>query len=79
MTITHHLKISDMYFQPVYDRLKMFEFRKNDRDFQVGDILILEEWNRNAGYTGRFCKREISYILAHYPKIDPEFVILSLC
>ena len=41
--------------------IKNFEIRYNDRDYKVGDILILKEWNRGK-YTGRECRREVIYV-----------------
>ena len=43
----HHLKTETEYYQAVEKELKKFELRKNDRDFQVGDILELEYYNPN--------------------------------
>ena len=43
----HTLKLKPS-FQGSKERRKTFEIRKNDRNFQVGDILILEriyEWH----------------------------------
>lgn len=34
---THHLKISDEYFEAVERRIKNAEVRYNDRDYSVGD------------------------------------------
>ena len=45
--MTHHLKIKPEYFQAVIDGKKPFEIRNNDRNFQTGDRVILEE------YTGK--------------------------
>lgn len=56
----HDLKILPQYFEDVKSCKKNFELRKNDRDFEVGDTLILREWN--GKYTGRFIKRKIKYI-----------------
>jgi len=49
------------YFDAVEKGIKTFELRKNDRDFQVGDYLMLNEWKQ--GYTGRKLTRKITYIL----------------
>lgn len=37
----HELKILPEYFEAVTSGRKQFEIRKNDRDFKVGDQLIL--------------------------------------
>ena len=39
-----HLKTLPDYFQAVIDGKKPFEIRENDRDFKVGDRVILEEY-----------------------------------
>jgi Domain of unknown function (DUF3850) len=60
----HTLKIAPVYFAPVKERIKTWEIRKNDRDFQVGDILDLKEYDVNHNeFTGRGCYRTIKYIL----------------
>lgn len=43
------------------------EVRKYDRDFRVGDILILKEYN--GEYTGKSVTMRICYALS-----DPDFV-----
>ncbi len=59
---THHLKILPQYFEDVQAGKKNFEIRQNDRDFKVGDILVLKEYE-NGKYTGRIVKRKVNYIL----------------
>ncbi len=59
----HELKIWPQYYDRVEDGSKTFEVRKNDRSFQVGDTVLLREWNpffkegtiapEIVGYTGR--------------------------
>ncbi|MFK4941218.1 DUF3850 domain-containing protein [Lactococcus petauri] len=41
---THELKLDVKYFNEVKNGTKNFEIRKNDRDFKVGDILILKSF-----------------------------------
>lgn len=50
----HHLKTWPPYFQMILDGLKTFELRENDRDFQEGDFLVLEEYLPDEkSYTSR--------------------------
>lgn len=58
---SHSLKILPEYFEAVTSGDKTFEIRKNDRDFQVGDEVILKEWYEEK-YTGNEMKFEITYI-----------------
>ncbi len=58
--MTHELKLSPKYFNDVEKGLKNFEIRKNDRDFKVGDILILKEWDKE--YTGKEIRKEVKYL-----------------
>ncbi|MBO4889871.1 MAG: DUF3850 domain-containing protein [Lachnospiraceae bacterium] len=48
----HELKILPEYFRAVTNREKQFELRKDDRNFKVGDLIVLKEWDGNE-YTGR--------------------------
>ena len=50
------------YYQAVRKRQKTFEIRKDDSDYEVGDILELYEWDGEK-YTGHKIAREITYIL----------------
>lgn len=45
MKTEHELKLSTNFFGRVQSGQKTFEIRKNDRDFQVGDVLVLREWD----------------------------------
>ena len=60
----HELKCWPEYFEAVMSMQKMFEIRKNDRDYRIGDIIYLKEWNPNKmEYTGREWGGFITYIL----------------
>jgi len=60
--MTHDLKILPEYFKAVALDQKTFEIRKNDRNYHVGDCLVLREWNGQE-FTGRKIVRYVSYIL----------------
>lgn len=69
---THMLKTDREVFQAVWNGKKKFEIRLNDRDFQVGDELLLRETQftgeeMKAGaplvYTGEKLLVIVSYIL----------------
>ena len=57
--MTHELKILPEYFGAVSLREKTFEIRKNDRDYHVGDTLVLKEWDGEK-YTGRQISRYVN-------------------
>jgi len=79
MSDTHELKILPQYFQAVWDGNKNFELRKNDRDYKVGDYLVLREYS-GAGYTGSFLKVVITYILKDCPEygLNKDYCILGI-
>lgn len=58
----HELKILPEFFKAVRSYDKRFEIRKNDRNFKVGDSILLREWDGENGYTGRTYQAEITYI-----------------
>ncbi len=60
----HVLKVWPAYFLPVALGLKPFELRRNDRDYQPGDTVSLQEWNpKTETYTGDSCVRRITYVI----------------
>jgi hypothetical protein len=40
----HELKTINPFFTDIMKKVKNFEIRKNDRDFKIGDILVLKEF-----------------------------------
>jgi hypothetical protein len=75
----HEIKVLPKYFWSIWKKIKTFEIRRNDRDYKVGDTLILLEW-RYVKYTGRKCRRTITYVLADCEKygLKDGFVILGM-
>jgi Domain of unknown function (DUF3850) len=59
------LKCWPGYYPDVAQGRKPFEVRRDDRvpPFHEGDTLLLREWGEDRGYTGRECKRLITYVL----------------
>ena len=65
----HELKCWPSPFQALCKGKKTFELRENDRDYQEGDFLILDEWDpQAAAYTGDRLTVTVTYIL-----IGPAF------
>ncbi|MDZ5757545.1 ASCH/PUA domain-containing protein [Carnobacterium maltaromaticum] len=63
----HELKIAPCYYEEVIAYRKTFEIRKNDRDFQVGDRVLLKEYI-NGEYTGRSVMVKITYLTDYEQK-----------
>ncbi len=66
----HRLKTWPQFYQATLNAKKKFELRRNDRDFKVGDELLLQEWNPEPtqscvvqGYTGREVLVRVDYIM----------------
>jgi hypothetical protein len=75
----HKLKTLPQYFEKVVAGKKNWELRKNDRNFQVHDILILQEWNREKGYTNREIRALITYIFhGGTYGLSEDYCILSI-
>jgi hypothetical protein len=76
----HELKTWSEHFVDLLSGKKTFEFRRNDRDFKVGDTLVLREWSpRVERYSGEQMRLTVSHMLAGPAFGIPEgYVILSL-
>lgn len=60
----HELKCVLDPFQAKWDGKKDWEFRKNDRDYRVGDFLLEREYNpEDKTYSGREIIEEVLWIL----------------
>lgn len=77
----HELKVWPDLFRALKSGEKNFEFRKNDRDYKVGDELILYEYDPETGkLSGDHVHRKITWIL---PSDNPfhnlgDYIIMSL-
>ena len=77
---SHALKTWPGFFAALRDGSKTFEWRVDDREFDVGDWLELREWcPTKEDYTGEVEWRGISYIMRGGKMGVPEgYCILGL-
>lgn len=62
--MTHKLKSWPSCFGPIVMGNKTFELRRDDRGYNVGDVLLLQEWDQEKkAYTGREAEMRVTYIL----------------
>lgn len=70
------LKILPEFFEEVEKGNKRAELRLNDRDFKVGDIYSLSEWDGKK-FTGREITIRITHILQDYKGLEGNYCMLS--
>ncbi len=81
----HELKTWPEFYRELESGAKTFEIRRDDRGFNVGDVLWLREWRRLrivggvavGEYTGREMRRVVSYVLSGQ-ELSPGFVCMGL-
>lgn len=75
---THDLKCWGDFFGPIVAREKRFELRKDDgRDYRPGDLLLIREWSKKGGYSGREVLAEVTYLLAGFG-LEKDWVCMSI-
>jgi len=73
----HYIKILPEYYRAIESGKKTFEVRFNDRNYQVCDILHLQEW-LNGGYTGREIIAEVTYIIDDPNYCKEGYIIMAM-
>ena len=63
----HNLKIMPEYFRAVTSKAKRFEIRKNDRDYKIGDSLLLQEYVDDQ-FTGNEINATVTYMTDYAQK-----------
>lgn len=79
--IIHSLKCWPIPFSAIYHGEKNWELRKDDRQYSIGNYLLIKEWdNEKQEYTGSFVEKQIVWILRSCPEwgLMDGFCILSL-
>lgn len=75
----HELKTIQPFYKQVANGNKMFELRKNDRNFQIGDTLILMEYDPSTGwYTGRNVKVIVMNMIENSNGIEDGYCIMYI-
>lgn len=89
---THDLKCQPPWFAEVAAGRKTCEIRRDDRGFEVGDVLVLREWQDRIGirvsgdeyrfvdahYTGRTCRVRVTHILRGFAGLRDGYCALSV-
>lgn len=72
----HHLKTVQPYYDASESGVKTFEIRFNDRNYQVGDILHLYEWD-GTNATGREHYKTVTYCLSDKPFVPDGYICMG--
>lgn len=76
---THELKTVQPHFEQVFSGKKRAEIRRDDRSFEVGDRLILREYDALSGiYSGRTIEARVTHVLSGFEGLAPGYVALSI-
>jgi ASCH domain. len=75
--VEHKLKIQSEHYINVINGTKTAEIRYNDRNYQVGDILILNEIDENGVFTGNNCVVIVTHVLDDNQYLQTGYVMLS--
>lgn len=75
----HELKVWPEYYAAIDAGKKTLELRKDDRGFQVGDSLLLREFDPKTGIYGESCERVVTHIVqgGHFGIAD-GYVAMSI-
>lgn len=72
----HCIKILPEYFEQVIAGVKLFELRKNDRDYCVNDVLVMKEWG-NGKYLGRKVTVRVTSLLENTEGLEKGYCIMG--
>jgi hypothetical protein len=82
---THDVKCVNPYFSDIWNGVKDFEIRYNDRRYAAGDRLVLHEYVPGAPDVGKYTDRvivcDIVWILIHeneFAGLAPRYIAMSI-
>ncbi len=75
----HMLKCWPEHYAAIERGAKTCELRLNDRPYQVGDTLLLREFEPlNASYTGQQLRVKVTHILNGGVWLSPGYIAMSI-
>lgn len=81
----HELKCWPEPYDAIVDGRKPFEFRRDDRGYAVGDVLILRKWDPGAGPGGYYfspgypsTRVVVTYVLRGQFGLPPGYVVMGI-
>jgi hypothetical protein len=74
----HYLKTVNPFFNDMSGGKKNFEVRFNDRNYNVGDVLHLQEFIPPETLTGKELQAEVMYLLDDERFCKPGYVVMGL-
>ena len=78
--IIHKLKTVNPYFNDIWNRIKNFDVRLNDRDFKVNDYVLLREFDPTTlnKYLFREILCRIYYIFEDSKFLKKNIIIIGI-
>lgn len=74
--VIHQIKLEAEFFDDALSGRKSFELRKNDRNYEEGDMLEMEEV-KDGAKTGRKCSKRIVYMMENFEGLENGYCILG--
>lgn len=76
---THELKIWPRFYEEVAAGRKTYELRKDDRDFQCDDVLVLKEYDPDTKqYSGKHVERRVTSIMRSFHGLENGYCLMSI-
>lgn len=76
----HYIKCWPEFFESMIQGIKRFEYRKNDRNYTVGDQLVVREFlpEPEGLHTGRVATFQVLRVWDEIPDIPDGFCIMEV-
>lgn len=79
LPVLHAIKSWPQFYAELLAGRKLFEVRKNDRDYRPRDYLLLREYDpAEYTFTGRSSWWQIVYLTKDHPGIRRGYIVMSI-